>query len=145
MLKRIRGQIERLMGAGATYADARWYPFEDADHLTMWNGNLKKAVASRESGIGVRVLYRGAWGFSASSDTGGLEALIDKGVLVGAVTGRQMVVEANTKAGRQIFQGSGGANRATAFYRVPIERMTNINIDPGNDGALDDIIRSTEN
>ena len=385
MLKRIRGQIERLMGAGATYADARWYPFEDADHLTMWNGNLKEAVASRESGIGVRVLYRGAWGFSASSDTSGLEALfdkaldnariaaarvtfpvrlaekdavqacfespcrinpmevplsdkvaflkamddrmnqagvdqrigglkfmhkqvvfadsegseiekritevfvslqvsgrdsqgvshqrkyrlgregatrgwesvdrrffgehadriveelnqvlaaddcprenrsvillpgimylqthetighaleldrilgyelayaggsfvtlgdfgalrygsekltaradgtvpnspgsfgfdddgvpaqdtvlIDKGVLVGAVTGRQMVVEANTKAGRQIFQGSGGANRATAFYRVPIERMTNINIDPGNDGALDDIIRSTE-
>ena len=385
MLKRIHRQIERLKGAGATYVDARWYPFEEADDLTMWNGNLKEAVAGRESGIGVRVLYGGAWGFSASSDTGGLAALfdkaldnarvaaervtfpvrlaekdavrarfespcaidplevpladkvdflkamddrmnqagvdqrigglkfirkqivfadsegseiekritevfvslqasgrdgqgvshqrkyrlgrrgasrgwesvdrevfgghadrivgelnqvlaaedcprdtrsvillpgimylqthetighaleldrilgyelayaggsfvtlddfgrlrygsekltaradatvpnspgsfgfdddgvpasntvlIDKGLLVGAITGRQMVMEANARAGRRIFQGSGGASRATAFYRVPIERMTNINIDAGADGTLEDIIRHTE-
>jgi len=31
-----------------------------------------------------------------------------------------------------------------AFYRTPIERMTNINIDPGQDGTLEDIIRNTE-
>ncbi|MBW6475181.1 MAG: hypothetical protein K0B14_18785, partial [Anaerolineaceae bacterium] len=43
-----------------------------------------------------------------------------------------------------IFDGSSGANRATAFYRVPIERMTNINIDPGEDGSLDDIVKNTE-
>jgi len=55
-----------------------------------------------------------------------------------------MVEEANAKAKRQIFSGSGGANRATAFYRVPIERMTNINIDPGTDGNLDDMIKNTE-
>ena len=385
MLKKIRWQIERLKEAGATYADARWYPFEDTNYLLMWNGNLKEAVAGRESGIGVRVLYKGAWGFSAASDTGSLEGLferafdnarmaaervtfpvrlaekdtirarfespcridplevpmadkvgflkamddrlnrpgvdqrigdlyltrkqivfvdsegseiekritevfaslqvtgrdgqgvsherkyrlgrrgatrgwesvdrqffsehadrivqelnqvltaetcpredrsvillpgimylqthetighaleldrilgyelayaggsfvtlddfgtlrygseklnvradatvpnspgsfgydddgipardtvlIHKGVLMGAVTGRQMVAEANTRAGRRIFQGSGGASRATAFYRVPIERMTNINIDPGNDGTLEDIVRNTE-
>ena len=70
--------------------------------------------------------------------------LIDKGILVGAITGRQMVEEANAKAKRQIFTGSSGANRATSFYRVPIERMTNINIDPGDDGSLDDIIADTE-
>jgi TldD protein len=55
-----------------------------------------------------------------------------------------MVEEANAKAKQQIFNGSGGANRATAFYRVPIERMTNINIDPGTDGTLEDIIANTE-
>ncbi len=70
--------------------------------------------------------------------------LIDKGILVGAITGRQMVEEANARARKQIFNGSGGANRATAFYRVPIERMTNINIDPGTDGTLDDIVSKTE-
>jgi TldD protein len=70
--------------------------------------------------------------------------LIDKGILVGAITGRQMVEEANAKARRQIFDGSGGANRATSFYRVPIERMTNINIDPGQDGTLEEIIANTE-
>ncbi len=385
MQKQIRHQLERLKAQGATYVDARWYPYEEENRLSMWNGNLKSAAASSESGIGVRVLYKGAWGFSASSDVGNLAAifdkaldnariaaervtfpvrlaekdaiqaqftspcridpftvsladkvaflqamdeklnqegvlqrisqllfvrkqivfadsegseiekqitevfgelhvygqddqgvmhtrkfrlnrrgdsrgwesldpqffaenagrivnelnqvrvapqcpkedrsvillpgimylqthetighaleldrilgyelayaggsfvrledfgklrygsekltvranatlpnspgsfgfdddgvpaqnvvLIDKGILVGAITGRQMVEEANAKARRPIFDGSGGANRATAFYRVPIERMTNINIDPGQDGALDDIVRNTE-
>jgi TldD protein len=385
MRKQLQQQIDRIKGKGAHYVDARWYPSEETNSLTMWNGNLKNTSASRESGVGVRVLYQGAWGFSASSDTTDLAALfdkafdnawvaaervtfpvrlaekdaiqdqftspcqinpfevplaekvaflkemddrlnqpgvfqrvsdvtfvrkhivfldsegseieklitevfpslqvsgvdsqgmtherkfrptmngtsrgwetmdrelfceqaerivremkevleaepcprdqrsvillpgimflqthetighaleldrilgyelafaggsfvtlddfgklrygspkltaranatlpnspgsfgydddgvpaqdvvlIDKGVLVGAITGRQMVEEANIRAKRQIFAGSGGANRATAFYRVPIERMTNINIDPGQDGALDDIIRGTE-
>ncbi len=385
MLKQLQEHIERLRAAGAHYVDARWYPVEETNDLMMWNGNLKEASASRESGVGVRVLYKGAWGFSAASDTSqlgalfdraldnarvaaervtfpirlaekdairasfespnainpftvplaeklafmqtmdaklnqpgvfqricmltfmrkqivfldsegseiektitevfpsievvGLDAqgemhsrkfspsrmgdtrgwetldmevfsanaerivremnevlvaeacpkdvrsvillpgimflqthetighaleldrilgyelafaggsfvrlsdfgslrygsekltaradatipnspgsfgydddgvparnnlLIDRGLLVGAITGRQMVEEANARAGRRIFDGSGGANRATAFYRVPIERMTNINIDPGDDGTLDDIVKNTE-
>ncbi len=380
----LKQQIERLRSQGATYVDARWYPFEETNHLMMWNGNLKNASSSRESGIGIRVLYHGAWGFSASSDPGNLAGLfdrafdnarvaaervtfpvrlaekdtvqasfespsridpfeipladkvaflkdmdgrldqkgvfqrvssltfvrkqivfidsegsqiekritevfaslevngldehgetferkfhlakhgdsrgwesidqpffaenaerivrelnqvltaeecpkedrsvillpgimylqthetighaleldrilgyelafaggsfvtlndfgnlrygsprltvradatlpnspgsfgfdddgvparnvllIDKGILVGAISGRQMVEEANATARRPIFSGSGGANRATAFYRVPIERMTNINIDPGQDGSLADIISQT--
>ena len=384
MQNEIKQQIERLRGQGATYVDARWYPFEESNELMMWKGNLKNASSSRESGIGIRVLYKGAWGFSASSDMGDLAGLfdraldnarvaaervtfpvrlaekdaiqasfaspsridpfeipladkvaflkemdgkldqkgvfqrvssltfvrkqivfldsegsqiekritevfarmevngldehgeaferkfhldqhgdsrgwesidrpffaenaerivrelnqvltaeecpredrsvillpgimylqthetighaleldrilgyelafaggsfvtlndfgklrygsekltaradatltnspgsfgfdddgvpahntllIDKGILVGAITGRQMVEEANAIARRPIFSGSGGANRATAFYRVPIERMTNINIDPGQDGSLEDIISHT--
>lgn len=384
MQKQLKAQIERLKAAGATYADARWYPLEESNHLVMWNGNLKEASSTRQSGLGVRVLYQGAWGFSASSDLTNLEAvfnqalenartaarrvtfpvrlaekdavqaaftspnridpfgvplgdkvaflqamdeklnqpgvmqrvsevtfmrkqivfldsegseiekniieafpalqvlgvdasgeaherkwsparlgdtrgwetldmdlfiqnaerivkelnqvlladpcpkedrsvillpgimflqthetighaleldrilgyelafaggsfvrledfgtlrygsekltaranatlpnspgsfgydddgvpaqdnlLINKGILVGAITGRQMVEEANARARRRIFEGSSGANRATAFYRVPIERMTNINIDPGEDGTLDDIVSRT--
>jgi len=385
MLKQLQEQIERLKKAGVTYVDARWYPLEETNQLVMWNGNLKGATSSRESGVGVRVLYKGAWGFSASSDLTNLAAifdkaldnarvaaervtfpirlaekdaiqdsfhspneidpftipfgdkiaflqemdarlnqpgvlqrvgelifmrkqiifvdsegsqiektiieafpsiavmgvdaqgvmhrrtfspsrqgatrgwetvdeqlfhknaerivremnevvaaepcpkdvrsvillpgimflqthetighpleldrilgyelgfaggsfvrledfgslrygspkltaranatlpntpgsfgydddgvpaqdnlLIDRGILVGAITGRQMVEEANARARKPIFNGSSGANRATAFYRVPIERMTNINIDPGTDGTLDDIVRNTE-
>jgi TldD protein len=385
MLEKIQQQIERLKGLGAAYVDTRWVPFEEANYLLMWNGNLKNATSARESGVGIRVLYKGAWGFSASSDltdlaglydkafdnarvaaervtfpvrlaekdaitatfespcainpfevplaekvaflkdidqqlnqpgvfqrvcdmafvrkqiifvdsegshiektiteafstmqvsglddqgatyertfrpprrgdTRGWESidkalfsenaarivkemnqvrvaqecpkedrsvillpnimylqthetighaleldrilgyelafaggsfvtledfgklqygsprltaradatlpnspgsfgydddgvpaqntlLIDKGLLVGAITGRQMVEEANAIAKRQIFKGSGGANRATSFYRVPIERMTNINIDPGQDGTLDEIVSKTE-
>lgn len=386
MRKKLQKQIDRLMVAGATSVDARWYPVEETSQLLMWNGNLKNASSSRESGVGVRVLFKGAWGFSASSDTGNLKALfdkaldnagvaaervtfpvrlaekepirasfvspnridpftvplaekiafmkdldeqlnqtgvtqricelifmrkhivyldseeseiekniievfptiqvmgvdaqgeshlrkfspsltgatrgwetldphlfsenatrivremnevlvadvcpkdqrsvillpgimylqthetighaleldrilgyelayaggsfvrlsdfgqlrygsskltaradatllnspgsfgydddgvaaqdnvlIDKGLLVGAITGRQMVEEANDRVGKTIFRGSSGANRATAFYRVPIERMTNINIDPGSDGSLAEIVKNTEN
>ncbi len=385
MRKQLQQQMARLKTAGALYVDARWYPFEETNELLMWNGNLKEATASRESGVGVRALYQGAWGFSAASDTSNLAAvfdkaldnarvaaervtfpvrlaekdaikasfqspnqidpfdvpladkvsflatmdeklnqpgvfqriceltfirkqivfidsegseiektilevfpslqvmgrdaqgvthprkfspprqgdtrgwetlddelfsanaerivremnevltaddcpqdvrsvillpgimylqthetighpleldrilgyelayaggsfvrlsdfgtlrygsdkltvradatipnspgsfgydddgipaqdnlLIDQGLLVGAITGRQMVEEANARARKPIFDGSSGANRATAFYRVPIERMTNINVDPGQDGTLDDIVSNTE-
>jgi TldD protein len=78
MQDQIKQQIERLRSQGATYVDARWYPFEESDQLLMWNGNLKNASSSRESGIGIRVLYKGAWGFSASSDLGGLTSLFDQ-------------------------------------------------------------------
>jgi TldD protein len=385
MIDEIRAQLDRIRRSGATYVDCRWYPYEESNALTMWNGNLKQAAASRESGVGIRVLIGGAWGFSAASDISDLGAvfdralenarvaaervalpvrlaekdaveaaftspceidpfdvpladkvaflndmdmaleqpgvfqrigelnfvrkqmifldsegseiekqitevfgglgvhgidsdgathqrtfrlnrqgdtrgwesidqafflenaerivrelnqvlqapqcpvedrsvillpgimflqthetighaleldrilgyelafaggsfvtlddfgslrygsekltaradatlpnspgsfgydddgvpaqdvlLIDRGILVGAITGRQMVEEANARARRVIFEESGGANRATAFYRVPIERMTNINIDPGEDGTLDDIVANTE-
>ena len=65
MQQNIKEQMERIVSMGAVYADARWYPIEETHNLTMWNGNLKNASATRESGIGVRVLSHGAWGFSA--------------------------------------------------------------------------------
>ena len=58
MLRTIRQQIERLKRAGAAYVDARWYPFEDANYLIMWNGNLKEAAAGRETGIGIREITK---------------------------------------------------------------------------------------
>jgi TldD protein len=78
MLDKIKEQIERIKGMGATYVDTRWYPFEETNYLMMWNGNLKSTTSARESGVGIRVLYKGAWGFSASSDLSDLAALYDK-------------------------------------------------------------------
>ncbi len=86
----------------------------------------------------------GSFGYDDDGVPAQNNLLIDNGILVGAINSRQMVEEANAKAKRRIFDGSSGANRATAFYRVPIERMTNINIDPGSDGDLEDIIAKTE-
>lgn len=71
--------------------------------------------------------------------------LIDKGILVNVLSSRAMVNEANDRAGRTVLAGSGGAARATAFYRAPIDRMTNVNILPGSDGSLEDIVSSTKN
>lgn len=78
MLQQMQQQIQRIKGLGATYVDARWYPFEETNSLMMLNGNLKNTTFRRESGIGVRVLYQGAWGFSASSDLSDLAGLFDQ-------------------------------------------------------------------
>jgi len=78
MLEQIQKELDRLKSKGATYADARWYPSEDNEQMIMVNGNLKSNTSSKESGIGVRVLYGGAWGFSASSESQNLEAVFER-------------------------------------------------------------------
>ena len=70
--------------------------------------------------------------------------LIKNGILVNVLSSRTDLAEANAKAGRIAIKESGTAARACAFYRTPIDRMTNINIDAGNDGTLEDIIAATE-
>ncbi len=70
--------------------------------------------------------------------------LIKEGILVNVLSSRADLAEANAKAGRTVVSRSGAAARACAFYRTPIDRMTNINIDPGDGGTLEDIIAATE-
>ncbi|MGA1824741.1 MAG: TldD/PmbA family protein [bacterium] len=86
---------------------------------------------------------------SVGYDDDGVKAknvvLIEKGILKSAITSRQMVMEANKKAGKVIFENSGGANRAASYNRLPIERMNNINVDPGDDGDLAQLIAGCEN
>jgi len=74
----LKQYIDQTKAKGATYVDARWYPFEETNSLLMWNGNLKAFNASTESGVGVRVLYHGAWGFSASSSLGNVGEVFNK-------------------------------------------------------------------
>ena len=37
MEEKIKQEIERLKGMGASYVDTRWYPFEEQNYLMMWN------------------------------------------------------------------------------------------------------------
>ena len=131
-------ELDRILGYELAFAGGSFVTLDDFGTLQYGSEKLNARAD------GTLPNTPGSFGY----DDDGIEAsnnmLIENGVLVGAITGRQMVEEANIKAGRQIFKESGGANRATKFYKVPIERMTNINIDPGNDGTLDEIIANTE-
>ncbi|NIV37037.1 MAG: TldD/PmbA family protein, partial [Anaerolineae bacterium] len=130
-------ELDRILGYELAYAGGSFVTLDDFGSLRYGSEKLTaRADATLPN-------TPGSFGY----DDDGVPCqtvLIDKGILVGAITGRQMVEEANAKAGKTIFASSGGCNRASSFYRVPIERMTNINIDPGQDGTLDDIIRDTE-
>jgi len=131
-------ELDRILGYELAYAGGSFVTLQDFGALRYGSEKLTaRADATLPNSPG-------SFGYDDDGIPAQNNLLIDKGILVGAITGRQMVEEANAKARRQIFNGSSGANRATAFYRVPIERMTNINIDPGEDGALEDIIAKTE-
>ena len=130
-------ELDRILGYELAYAGGSFVRLEDFGKLRYGSDKLTaRADATLPNSPG-------SFGFDDDGVPARDMLLIDKGILVGAITGRQMVEEANAIARRPIFSGSGGANRATSFYRVPIERMTNINIDPGEDGTLDDIIHQT--
>jgi TldD protein len=131
-------ELDRILGYELAFAGGSFVTLEDFGKLRYGSPRLTARADATLSNS------PGSFGFDDDGVPAQNTVLIDKGILVGAITGRQMVEEANAKARRQIFKGSGGANRATTFYRVPIERMTNINIDPGSDGTLDDIISKTE-
>ncbi len=128
-------ELDRILGYELSYAGGSLVTL--GDFGTLRYGSEK--LTARADGTVPN--SPGSFGYDddgvACQDT----VLIDRGILVGAITGRQMVEEANARAGKEIFAGSGGCNRASSFYRVPIERMTNINIDPGDDGSLEDIVR----
>jgi TldD protein len=131
-------ELDRILGYELAFAGGSFVTLDDFGKLRYGS---EKLTARADATV---VNSPGSFGYDDDGIPAQNVTLIDKGILVGAITGRQMVEEANAKAKKQIFNGSGGANRATSFYRVPIERMTNINIDPGTDGTLDDIVAKTE-
>ena len=131
-------ELDRILGYELAFAGGSFVTLNDFGTLRYGS---EKLTARADATL---VNSPGSFGYDDDGIPAQDNLLIDKGILVGAITGRQMVEEANARAKKQIFQGSSGANRATTFYRVPIERMTNINIDPGEDGTLDDIVKNTE-
>ncbi|MEA4811871.1 MAG: TldD/PmbA family protein [Anaerolineaceae bacterium] len=131
-------ELDRILGYELSFAGGSFVRLEDFGKLRYGS---EKLTARADATV---PNSPGSFGFDDDGVPAQDNLLIDKGILVGAINGRQMVEEANAKAKRQIFHGSSGANRACAFYRAPIERMTNINIDYGQDGSLEDIICKTE-
>ncbi len=131
-------ELDRILGYELAFAGGSFVRLSDFGTLRYGS---EKLTARADATI---PNSPGSFGYDDDGVPAQNNLLIDKGLLVGAITGRQMVEEANARANKVIFEGSSGANRATSFYRVPIERMTNINIDPGDDGTLDDIVSNTE-
>ncbi|MGI6691301.1 MAG: TldD/PmbA family protein [Clostridiales bacterium] len=131
-------ELDRILGYELSYAGGSFVRLEDFGVLRYGSPKLNaRADATLPNSPG-------SFGYDDDGVPAKNTMLIENGILVGAITSRQMVTEANERAGRTIFPASGGTARASSFWRAPLERMTNINIDPGTDGSLDDIIAATE-
>lgn len=131
-------ELDRILGYELSYAGGSFVGLDDFGKLRYGSSKLN---VSAYGGISNSP---GTFGYDDDGMPERDYLLIKDGILVDAITSRAMIREANEKAGKPVFTESGGSARATAFYRSPIDRMTNVNILPGDDGTLDDIIASTK-
>ena len=131
-------ELDRILGYELSFAGGSFVRLQDFGELRY--GSEKMNVVADAT----LPNSPGSFGFDDDGVPCRNVTLIKDGILRSALTSRQTITEANEKAGRTIFETSGASNRAMDFTRPPIERMTNINILPGPDGTLEDIVKNTE-
>jgi TldD protein len=133
-------ELDRILGSEITYAGGSFLtPLLPQIGNFRYGSPLVNIVADAtlEGGLG-------SFGF----DDEGVEArrfpLISEGIWKDLLTSRETVAEANELLGKDYFQSSNGTMRASFSNRIPLIRMTNIVMEPG-DSNFDDLISSTEN
>src|SRR4051794_36813292 len=66
--------VEGALAAGATYADARAM-VTASEGLSARNGVLERMAQNESAGVGVRALIGSSWGFFATPDPSGRQAM----------------------------------------------------------------------
>ena len=120
-----------MLGREASYAGTSFVPAEALGSLRFGSDQVNvTADATHPGGLGS---YR--W------DDEGVEAhalpIVRDGVLTGFLSSRETAAQIG-------LERSGGCMRADGFARQPIVRMTNVNLEPGEAGTLDELIAGTE-
>jgi TldD protein len=69
--------------------------------------------------------------------------IVRQGIMVGYLSSRESVEQLREIVGDRAPASSGGAMRADGWNRIPLVRMTNVNLEPG-DWELDDLIADTD-
>ncbi len=130
-------ELDRILGYELSYAGGSHVRPEMV-------GTLRYGSEKLNCRAGVTPNSPGTFGFDDEGSPQRDTPLIENGILVGVLSSRTDLAEANARAGRPVVGESGAAARACAFYRPPIDRMTNINVLPGSDGSLEEIVAATE-
>lgn len=118
-------ELDRILGAELSYAGGSFVRPEDLGRL-VYGSRLLNVVADATIGCGVS-----SFGYDDEGVPSQKVNLIKEGVLAGFLTNRETAAVLGLT--------SGGAARASSWKRVPLVRMTNINLLPGQ-GSLAELI-----
>ncbi|MDX6696975.1 MAG: TldD protein [Solirubrobacteraceae bacterium] len=123
-------ELDRMLGGEASYAGTSWVSPADLGRLTYGSELLNvTADATRPGGLGT-------FGWDDEGVPGQSYPLVAEGRLVGVLSSRESAAAIGLDA-------SGGCARADGHTRQPIVRMTNVSIEPGDAGSLDDLVADT--
>ncbi|MBV8196088.1 MAG: TldD/PmbA family protein [Candidatus Dormibacteraeota bacterium] len=122
-------ELDRVLGSEAAYAGMSFLTPEllgtfryGSEHVTL------AADSTREQGLGT-------FGWDDEGVPASRTVLVDRGVFSGYLTSRETAAA--------LGQESNGTMRADGWARLPLIRMTNVNLEPG-ESTLDEMIATTE-
>ena len=118
-------ELDRIYGTEASYAGTSFLKPGDLGSLRYGSERMNITADSTTPG------GLGTFGFDDEGVPAGRQPLVEAGLLTGFLTSRETAA--------RIGAGSGGSMRAEGWNRMPLVRMTNLHIEPG-EGTLDDLI-----
>jgi TldD protein len=124
-------ELDRVFGTEASYAGTSFLTTDKLDEHFRYGSDLIDIVADATAPGGM-----GTFGWDDEGVAAQAVPLVREGIFVGYLTSR----ETAPRIGRQ----SGGAMRADGWNRIPLIRMTNINLLPKPGMSLDDIVADTD-
>ncbi len=124
-------ELDRVFGTEASYAGTSFLTTDKLDEGFRYGSDLVTIVADATAPGGM-----GTFGWDDEGVAAQTVPLVQDGIFTGYLTSR----ETAPRIGRQ----SGGAMRADGWNRIPLIRMTNINLLPRPGMSLDEIVADTD-
>jgi TldD protein len=124
-------ELDRVYGTEASYAGTSFLTTDKLDEGFRYGSDLIDIVADATAPGGM-----GTFGWDDEGVAAQAVPLIRNGIFVGYLSSR----ETAPRIGRR----SGGAMRADGWNRIPLIRMTNINLLPKPGMSLDEIVADTD-
>jgi TldD protein len=122
-------ELDRVFGTEASFAGTSFLTTDKLDQLRYGSDLVNiDADATAPGGLGT-------FGYDDEGVPAQKVPLIDGGLLVGYLTSRETAP--------RIGRNSMGSARAWMWSNIPLIRMTNINLRPGDAGSLEDLIADT--
>jgi TldD protein len=124
-------ELDRVFGTEASYAGTSFLTTDKLDEGFRYGSDIVTIVADATAAGGM-----GTFGWDDEGVAAQAVPLVKDGIFSGYLSSR----ETAPKVGRR----SGGAMRADGWNRIPLIRMTNVNLLPVEGRSLDDIVADTD-
>ncbi len=124
-------ELDRVFGTEASYAGTSFLTTDKLDEGFRYGSDLVTIVADATASGGL-----GTFGWDDEGVAAQAVPLVQDGIFVGYLSSRETAPKIDRK--------SGGAMRADGWNRIPLIRMTNINLLPRPGMSLDEIVADTD-
>jgi TldD protein len=118
-------ELDRVYGTEASYAGTSFLKAGDLGSLRYGSERMNITADPTTAG------GLGTFGFDDEGVPAERQPVVEEGVLTGFLTSRETAA--------RIGAGAGGSMRAESWNRMPLVRMTNLHLEPG-EGTLEDLL-----